>query len=337
MSFDTLPAQLGPYKLLRRLGYGGMCEVFLAECYGASGFVKRVAIKTLLTEHRGQGRYERLLIHEATLGAMLTHRNLVQVHDLGIHQGTPYVRLDYVDGADLRALLQLERPSTALALHLIAEVALALDYLHGCGDAQGRPLGLVHRDVSPSNILLSLAGEVKLADLGIAKATKRESLTQGNSRKGKYAYMSPEQIRNQPLDPRSDLFSLGVTLMELLCGRRPYEGRHALETMELITSAQSAPALEDAPPSCQALLRRCLAPDPARRFPHALALYEASLEAAQSLERVHPHQLAQWVTRALGARDAHARDAHARDAHAPSHQTQTMTRTEGHTQGHDEP
>lgn len=324
MSVTTLPAQLGPYRLIERLGYGGMCEVFLAECYGASGFVKRVAIKTLLAAHQGQGRYERLLIQEAQLGAMLTHRNLVQVHDLGVDRGTLYVCLDYIDGGDLRALMQLEQLRTHEALYIIAEVALALDYLHKSVDDRGQPLGLVHRDISPSNILLTKRGEVKLADLGVAKATKVASLTQGKTRSGKYAYMSPEQIRNQPLEARSDLFGLGVTLMELLCGRRPYEGQHALETMELIVAAE-APSLEGVSPSCHALITRCLAPQAQDRYPDAMALYEAIHALLDHHERVDPPRLSHWIQRALHKQADTAHSA------PPKHaQTLTMTRTEGH-------
>lgn len=330
MSITQLPTQLGPYRLLERLGFGGMCEVFLAECYGASGFVKRVAIKTLLTSLQGQGRYERLLIQEAKLGAQLTHRNIVQVHDLGVDRGLLYVCLEYVDGGDLRALMQAGAPlPQELALYIVAEVALALDYLHKRIDEQGRPLGLVHRDISPSNILLSGCGEVRLADLGVAKATKLVGLTQGQTRKGKYAYMSPEQIKNQPLEARSDLFGLGVTLMELLCGKRPYEGQHALETMELIAQAKGPPDLSAAPTRCHELLSRCLAPDPQDRYPDAMALYAAICHLQREQPRVDPPQLAPWVNESKQQLKSISAMAKAAPSAAMT-QTMTVTRTGGH-------
>ncbi|MCZ7683051.1 MAG: protein kinase [Sandaracinaceae bacterium] len=144
-----LPRRLGPYTLLERLGHGGMAEVFLARAVGASGFEKPVAIKVLKTEHQGDGELERMLIEEAKLGAKLAHRNLVQVHDLGVDGGVCYVRMDYVDGADLDTLRHAGPPSVPLALLVAEEVALALAYVHSLTDSEGRPLGLVHRDVSP--------------------------------------------------------------------------------------------------------------------------------------------------------------------------------------------
>ena len=190
-----------------------MAEVFLAVAYGASGFEKRVAIKTLRPELEGSGELERLLIEEARLGARLAHRNLVGVHELGVAEGRYYVRMDHVDGADLAWLLGRERPPAELSLWIAGELALALDCVHAATDDEGRPLGLVHRDVSPSNVLLSRRGEVFLGDFGIAKATLLQDVTRAGVRKGKYAYMSPEQVSGKPLGPASDLFGLGVLLV----------------------------------------------------------------------------------------------------------------------------
>lgn len=148
---DT-PDYLGPYRLLKRIGQGGMAEIHQGIASGASGFEKKVALKLLLPELRGRGEFERLLIEEAKLGARLVHRNLVQVHDLGLDSGIYYVRMDYVDGADLGTLLRRERPRLELALLVMEEVALALDYVHHFSDETGRPIGLVHRDISPSDV-----------------------------------------------------------------------------------------------------------------------------------------------------------------------------------------
>jgi serine/threonine-protein kinase len=290
---ESVSGTIGPYRLLTRLGAGGMAEVFLAVAYGASGFEKRVAIKTLLPELRGNARLQRLLIEEARLGARLHHRNLVQVHDLGVVDGVYFVRMDYVDGRDLGALVQRGRPLPGLALLIAEEVALALRHVHRAVDDEGRPLGLVHRDISPANILLSREGEVKLADFGVAKATMLADVTQANVRKGKYAYMSPEQVRGDPLTARSDQFSLGVTLVELLTGARPYDGETPLQTMDLIRAAEP-PALTGVDEPLRALVLRCLAADPSARFDDDEALIGA-IAACRATQPATFVALGRWV------------------------------------------
>lgn len=286
---------------MRRLGHGGMAEVFVAEAFGASGFVKTVALKLLRPEHAGDGELERLLIEEARLGARLGHRNLVGVHDLGCEDGTYYVAMDFVDGCDLRALLA-DGPvplAPELALHILAEIALALAYVHGACDVAGRPLGLVHRDVSPKNVLVSRAGELKLVDFGVAKATRLADVTRANIRKGTYAYMSPEQVARVPIGPASDQFSAGVTLFELVTGRRPYQGDSPLATTDLIAAAvpPDVSALPQSP-ELAAVILRCLAREPAARYPDAAALHAALIAAARTLPAAGPLELAAAVQRA---------------------------------------
>ncbi|MCA9693925.1 MAG: serine/threonine protein kinase [Myxococcales bacterium] len=293
-----LPASIGPYRVLRRLGVGGMAEVFLAIAYGASGFEKQVAIKIPLPRVREDGRLLRLLIEEARLGARLQHRNLVQVHDLGVADGVYYVRMDYVDGADLHTLTRRERPSPGLALLIAEELALALEYVHDVRDDEGRPLGLVHRDVSPSNILLSRHGELKLADFGIAKATMLADNTLADGRRGKYAYMSPEQVERRSLTAQSDQFALGVTLVELLIGRRPFEGATPLATMENIRAA-APPPLPQLTPEVRAVALRCLSQRPEDRFPSAAELREA-LAACRRAYPASTSDLARWVRAHVG-------------------------------------
>jgi len=293
-----LPRQLGPYRLLRRLGHGGMAEVFLAAAHGASGFEKRVALKTLLPELQGDGEYERILIEEARRAASFQHRNLVGVHDLGLAGGVYFVRMDWVDGADLSALLARARPPVPLALMVAEELAHALAYLHGLADDAGRALGLVHRDVSPANVLLSRAGDVKLGDFGIAKATHLAEVTRGSTRKGKYAYMSPEQVTGAPLTAASDQFSLGITLCELLTGARPYDADSPLETMERVREAR-APDLSALDVDLAAVVGRCLARAPAQRFADAGALAKALATARRTRPPAGPEELAAWVRGAL--------------------------------------
>lgn len=289
-----LPRQLGPFRLHRRLGHGGMAEVFLATGYGASGFEKQVAIKTLLPHLWGDGELQRLLIDEAKLGARLRHRNLVQVHDLGTDEGVYYVCMDYVDGADLGTLTGGERPSVELSLLVVEELALGLEYAHGLRDEAGRPLGVVHRDVSPSNVLVSRAGEVKLADLGIAKATKLKETTRANIRRGKYAYMSPEHVAGRALSAHSDQFGLGVVLVELLTGERPFDGATPAETMDRIREA-APPDVKALDADLGAIVTTCLGGSPGARFEDTAALRRAISAARRQREAVSFRDLGGWV------------------------------------------
>jgi len=280
-----------------------MAEVFRARAVGASGFEKEVAIKLLKTEHRGDAQLERMLIGEAKLGASLSHRNLLSVHDLGVEDGVYYVRMDLVKGADLDALRRAASPKTAMALLIAEEIALALSYVHSLTDKKGRPLGLVHRDVSPSNVLVSRDGEVKLADFGIAKATMLSERTAASIRRGKYAYMSPEQISGEPLSSRSDQFGFGVMLHELLLGERPFDGRSPLETMDRIKEAE-APDVSALDADLGAILTTCLAKAPEERFETAETLQRAISAARRLREATSSLDIARWVRACIRERRA---------------------------------
>jgi len=277
----SVPQKVGPHRIVRRLGHGGVAEVFLATAFGASGFERLVALKVLLPEHRGEAALEKALIEEGRLGGLLSHPNFVAVHDLGEDEGAYWLRMDYVDGADLGTVLGGKgKLPPAEALFVAAELAKGLAYLHALCDARGRPLGLVHRDVSPSNVLLSRQGEVKLADLGIAKATLLQGTTRGNVKKGKYAYMSPEQVSGRPLTGASDQFALGITLFQMLTGQRPFDGETPMETMDRIREA-APPKFDSVAPDVKAVVLRCLAKAPAERFPDATALARALVKTAE--------------------------------------------------------
>jgi serine/threonine-protein kinase len=292
--------RIGPYRIVRKLGQGGMAQVFLAMGYGASGFEKRVAIKMLLPELEQSAELTRALIEEARLGAQLTHQNLVQVQQLGVADGRYYVVMDYVDGQDLATLARRGPPPPELALLVGEELARALDYVHRVSDEAGRPLGLVHRDVSPSNVLCSRAGEVRLGDFGVAKATLLADITRGNVRKGKYAYMSPEQVAGEPLTSASDQFSLGVTLYELLAGQRPFDGEGVHDTMEKVRRAEP-PEVAGLPVAARALVLRCLSQRPAARFASAEELRRALAEARRAFPEAGEPALAAWVAGAAGS------------------------------------
>jgi serine/threonine-protein kinase len=299
---SELPERIGPYRVVARLGAGGMAEVFLAHAYGASGFEKKIAIKRLLPELRGEPDLEKLLLEEARLGAMLSHECLIGIHELGVDRGIYFVRMDWIDGADLAALAAHEPMDPALALLVVERVTLALAYVHGSSDARGVPLGLVHRDVSPQNVLCSRSGEVRLGDFGIAKATQRADTTQANFRRGKYAYMSPEQVAKAPLAASSDQFGLGVMLHEMLTGARPYDGDSPLLTLDRIREA-APPDVRALAPDVAAIVLRCLRRDPSERFPTTEAALLALSEARRARPVVTALDLARWIAGRLdGAR-----------------------------------
>ena len=293
-----LPERIGPYRVLSRLGAGGMAEVFLAHAFGASGFEKKVAIKRLLPELRDEPELQKLLLEEARLGAIFSHECLIGVHELGVDRGEYFVRMDYVEGSDLAALARHEPLDAALALLITERVLLALAYVHASVDARGVPLGLVHRDVSPQNVLVSRSGEVKLGDFGIAKATQRADTTQANFRRGKYAYMSPEQVGKHALAASSDQFGLGVMLYELLTGARPYDGDSPLLTLDRIREA-APPDVRAIPPDVAAIVLRCLRREPSDRFETTESALVAVAEARRARPLVTALDLARWAIERL--------------------------------------
>lgn len=272
---SEMPRQIGPFRVLRRLGAGGVGEVLLAVAYGAGGFEKGIALKVLREELRGDPDYERVLLEEARMAARFDHPNLVGVHDCGISNGVYWVRMDHVDGGDLGTLMGSGVGSGAgravmpegVALAVAHAVAEALAYLHGLTDEAGRPYGLVHRDVSPTNVLMGKNGAVRLGDFGLAKATRHREDTRAGVRKGKYAYMSPEQVRGGVLGAASDQFALGVLMAEMLTGARPFDGDGPLETMERIRDAAvGEDALKGMAGDVAAVVTRCLKREAGERY-----------------------------------------------------------------------
>lgn len=258
---------IGPYQVVRLLGRGGMAEVHLALALGASGFEREVAIKTVAAVPPEEA-LERALIREAVIGARLHHANLVAVLGLGVDVGGGYyVVLEYVDRGDLARHLDGPMPEP-LALFVVHEVALGLAHLHAATDRRGLPLGIVHRDVGPTNVLVSSTGDVKLGDFGIAKATALADRTAAGTRKGRYSYMAPEQLDPSdppvPLTAAADQFGLGVMLVELITGRRPFAGETPWAVLASIRGG--APALAELYPDVRAVALKALAIDPRDRF-----------------------------------------------------------------------
>ncbi|HXZ24775.1 MAG TPA: serine/threonine-protein kinase, partial [Nitrospiria bacterium] len=281
MTMTTLqhsaPARFGKYLLMDRLAAGGMAELFLAKQIGLKGFEKVVAIKRILPALTQDQEFVGMFINEAKLAALLSHQHIVQIFDLGTTEGFYYIAMEYVMGKDLRALVQRSQarslPLTpGHALLIASRICAGLDYAHRKKDLHGRDLHLVHRDVSPQNILISYEGEIKLVDFGIAKATTQATETRTGTLKGKLSYMSPEQATGKPLDHRSDIFSLGIVLHELVTGQRMFTGNNEFAIIEQVRQAQIAPPSErnrDLPPEIDGLIMKALAKNPADRFQHA--------------------------------------------------------------------
>ncbi len=220
--------RIGPYEVQRRLGVGGMAETLIAVRRGPGGFEQRVCLKRVLPAYAEDESFREAFLDEARLVARLRHTNIVQVYDFGRAGDSWYLALELIDGLDMQELLEAlaargERLPLDVLMLVAMELGHALDYAHRLAIG-GAPAHVVHRDLSPSNVLLSTSGEVKLADFGIAKASTRTHHTATGIVKGKAPYMSPEQAQAQPVDGRTDLFALGVILYESLAGRRPFDG-----------------------------------------------------------------------------------------------------------------
>jgi serine/threonine protein kinase len=285
-----LPRAFGKYLLFDCIGRGGVAEIFLARMTAQLGGARRVVVKQILPELSLDRQVARSLVREAKLVTRLNHRNIVRVFDLGRESGRLYIAMEYVEGYDLNQLLgQLTRLRLRLpaefALFIVREVLAGLDYAHRARDQYGTPLGVVHRDISPSNVLISFEGEVSLCDFGIARAFHREREHAGagpasdpeGSRvrriraAGKSAYMAPEHARGEEVDARSDLFAAGILLWELCSGRRLYQGDEVTR-YELAVKAEVPPLPERGLPRAewlQAILDRALARDPAMRYQSA--------------------------------------------------------------------
>ncbi|WP_059439523.1 serine/threonine-protein kinase, partial [Anaeromyxobacter sp. PSR-1] len=293
----------GKYRLVELLASGGMADVWRAEVAGAAGVVKEVALKRVRGEHGARSDFVRMFIEEARLASRLTHANVVQVFEFDQVDGRYYIAMELVRGRHLGQVVERAREAgvrlgLARAVHACAEVARGLSYAHRLADG-GRPLGLVHRDVSPHNVLVSFEGEVKLADFGIARAMSQGGLTDPGTVKGKLAYMAPEQARGAPLDARADVFALGVVLWELCAGRRLFARDSEAATLAAVLEGAPPPPPsawnDEVPPELDALVLAALERDPANRTASAgelaTALSRVLLRLAQAPE--------DWDLRAL--------------------------------------
>jgi hypothetical protein len=302
-------ARVGRYQLLRRLAIGGMAELHLACAIGVGGFQKVVVLKRVLPHLAADAGFVRMFLDEARLAAHLDHPNVVQVLDTGEAEGEFYYAMEYVHGKNGRELLGAASHAggmpLAVALTIATGVAAALDHAHCRVDLEGRPMELVHRDVSPANVLVSYDGAVKLTDFGIAKAVTRSQETTAGMLKGKIGYMSPEQCRGERVDRKSDIFSLGVVLFELTTCERLFYADSDFAVLNKVVAGRFDPPTQRVPgypPALERIVLTALALDPAARHPSADAL-RRDLEAFAHDHgiRLGADALAQWLRGLYGA------------------------------------
>ena len=289
--------RFGNYELVSLLSRGGMAEIFHARLRRASGFVKDVALKKILPEHNRNEEFVHLFVNEARVAARLHHANVVQVFDFGEVEGEYFIAMELVKGRDLRKLLkatlQKECPlSLDLSTHIMTQTLKGLSYAHEATDGEGVPLTIIHRDITPHNLLISGRGEVKISDFGIAKAAFTTGITAQGMVRGKLGYMSPEQVTGQPLSQKTDLFSAGAIFYEMFTGQRLYKGRAGRKLVQQIARGDppDPKTLTAIPSALQDLVIRLLDRTPDRR-PSAREALEAmhsggwSVDASLELSR----------------------------------------------------
>src|SRR5512142_736151 len=300
----SIPNKLADFEVLRRLGVGGMAEVFLAKKRGAEGTYKLLVLKRILPQFGSSRRFRTMFAEEAQLATRLNHPNIVQVYEFQDYgEEGQLLSMEYVEGPDLRRVMRAtrakhKRVGACVSAYIIGEVAKGLHYAHERKDERGNPMAIVHRDVSPQNILVSFDGGVKIADFGIASANLFRE--EPGVLKGKTGYMSPEQARGEHVDRRTDIYSLGVVFHELLTGRHLHGAAEGQELLEAVRSGQVEPPsmyVRDVPPQLDAIVMRATARDFAAAITRALFqsqqpidshTLESELETLVSREHTSP-------------------------------------------------
>ncbi len=299
----TTPEKFGSYLVYEQLGVGGMASVHVAELRGPGGFRKRVALKRLLDHAAANDMLVGLFTDEARLAQYLHHPNIAQTFDVGHIDGTYYMAMELVSGPTVRQLLRQSTSTIGvipfpITLNLLCQLLDALEYAHNVTDKQGNPLGIIHRDVTPPNIVISNSGIVKLIDFGLAKAKSAQQTTTVGTVKGKFSYIAPEYLGGR-LDSRCDLWSVGALAHELLTSRTLFEADNDFDVLERVkTMAITPPSArnKDVPADLDAIVMTALERDPDRRWQSAQAMRNALLTVANELQTVVTNaQLAQWV------------------------------------------
>lgn len=315
-----VPITFGKYTLTKRLGYGGMAEAFLAQTEGPSGFQKTLVVKRMLEHLADNDEFVRMFQREARLAALLTHTNVVQIYELGAIDGVQFISMEYVDGAALHDLARgAWRNGLSLPLELvccaIADAALGLAAAHELCDESGQRLGIVHRDISPDNLMMNREGVTKILDFGVAKAADGEKTAAGMV-KGKLPYLAPEQVLGRTIDGRTDLYALGVTFYGLVTGKRPFSGKGDVDTMERILKGDARPPWElnpALPKRVNDLILRLLAKEPADRPNDGAVVHDELAEVLSSRRTVAVKFVREFLSDTLASADpAHgARFCHA--------------------------
>jgi serine/threonine protein kinase len=298
------------YQVIRRLDAGGMAEIFLARALSIQGMEKLVAIKRVLPALTPNASFTAMFLDEARLSLGLSHANIVTVTDVSQSGGTYFIVMEYIDGYNLRHLFQRAselgfRIPVAVACHVLMEVCKGLEHAHTRRDQSGKHLRIVHRDLSPPNVLVSRAGEVKITDFGLARATSQLSKTDPGVVKGKYSYLAPEVVEGKQADHRVDIFAAGIVLWELLANRRLFYGQTEVETVEAVRKAEIPPLSRfnpDVKPELMQIIARALAKDPRKRFTSAREFGEALADyLAHNSLRATSFDLVQLLERLFGA------------------------------------
>jgi serine/threonine protein kinase len=285
-----IPRRLGNYHVLEAIGQGGMGSIFLAKRVGVGGFEKAFVIKCMLESLAGDAELEKMFINEARLAARLSHPNIAQIYDFGVADGNYYIAMEHIAGEDIKRIINRlhargRQIPVPIALRILIDLCAGLDYAHTLSE-NGLPLGIIHRDVSPANVMVSYQGTVKLLDFGIAKAAFRTNATRTGVLKGKQAFLSPEQISGLGVDPRSDVFCSGLVMHMLLCQRHPFWRGTGFATMQAIGHDPPADPRHhrpDLPEAVAAIIGRALARDRNQRFSSAAEMSTALNQALAQL------------------------------------------------------
>jgi serine/threonine protein kinase len=296
----TEPIQFGKYSLFELIGRGGMAEVYKGRIQGPAGFERTFVVKRILPHLSGDSTFIKMFVEEAKLSARLAHPNIVHIFELGAVDGEYFISMEYIRGHDLSETMRaiwktMGPPRPEMVAYIGREACRGLSYAHGLTDEHGKLLGMVHRDISPSNVMLSYEGAVKLLDFGIAKALgDAPEITKSGTMKGKYAYMAPEQTEGDHVDNRSDIFACGIVLHEVLTGRRLFKGQNDVQTIERVRRCEvPPPSLQNpsVPPELDDIILRALQRDPANRWADAADMANA-LDDVVHQARYQPDHLA---------------------------------------------
>jgi TonB family protein len=301
--------QLGKYRVIHRIAFGGMAEIYLARASGIQGFEKYVVLKRILPQYASNRELVRMFLQEARLAALLDHANIAQVHDIGEEGGVFFFTMEYLHGEDVRWIAkQLHRRGEGMplahAVHVMIDAAAGLHFAHETQGSDGGSLGIVHRDLSPSNIVVTYAGGVKVVDFGVAKIAANPELSGRYALKGKLAYMSPEQVAQGAVDRRSDVYALGIVLYEMTTRSRLFRAENEIETMRLALEAKVAPPstiAADYPRALERIVMRTLERSPDRRYQSARDL-QVDLETFARDQRLEISSvaLAEWMQASFG-------------------------------------